>query len=287
MNLLNDYSRVSRGRACPVCGKPDWCLISRDDPPSKVICARVQSKTPVGEAGWLHKFRDDGWRHTCVRTVTVRAKPNAPRDFGDLARTFQRSVDPGTLADLAASLGVKVESLVRLGIGWNGRAWTFPMSDASGRVLGIRLRFPDATKLAVKGGHEGLFIPNGPPCDGPLLLAEGPTDTAALLSLGLNAIGRPSCSGGVRLVIRLVRMLKPCSVVVVADADVPGQKGAERLAFVLTPLCRSVRVISPPTKDIRAWVNAGATRQQVERLIDAALPRHLRAVALLTAGGRR
>jgi putative DNA primase/helicase len=62
-NLLQDYIRVSDAKVeCPVCGKPDWCLVSRSDPdhPNKVICNRPIAETGairrVGDAGWLHAF---------------------------------------------------------------------------------------------------------------------------------------------------------------------------------------------------------------------------------------
>ena len=56
MSLRNDFFRVSKRRRCPICGKPDWCMIARDsaDDPWGVICARVVSGVTWGEAGDLH-----------------------------------------------------------------------------------------------------------------------------------------------------------------------------------------------------------------------------------------
>lgn len=31
-SLMEHFSRVSRRRSCPVCGKPNWCMIAREDP---------------------------------------------------------------------------------------------------------------------------------------------------------------------------------------------------------------------------------------------------------------
>ena len=60
-SLLQDFIRVfDAGVKCPICGKPDWCLVSRDKPenPTEVICPRSEYKTKesqqVGKAGWLH-----------------------------------------------------------------------------------------------------------------------------------------------------------------------------------------------------------------------------------------
>jgi DNA primase len=143
-------------------------------------------------------------------------------------------------------------------------------------VLGIRLRRPSGFKFSVKGGREGLFIPSGSGGVGPgqpLLVCEGPTDTAALLDLGFEGVvGRPSCTGGVRLLTELVKRRQRPEVVIVADGDEPGRRGAAHLASVLLGYAPAVRVISPPAgvKDARAWRQSGCTREEVDRAIRAA-----------------
>jgi DNA primase len=151
------------------------------------------------------------------------------------------------------------------------------MVNAAGHVVEIRLRFPDGRKLAVTGGREGLFIPDGLDYSGPLILAEGPTDCAALLDLGFPALGRPSCSGSVRHCVELVRAHWPLDVVVIADGDPPGQRGAEVLASMLLAYAQTVRVIRPPDeiKDARAWKQAGATAADIRTLIAGAPSRRL------------
>jgi hypothetical protein len=216
-----------------------------------------------------------------VRTVTLTAA-TLRHDLADLAARFQAAVDPGRLYQLAHSLGVSPDSLLSLRIGWSAdhRAWAFPMGDARGAVLGIRLRRPDGFKFAVKGGHQGLFIQAGLANDNrmSLLIAEGPTDTAALLGAGFPAVaGRPSCTGGVRLLVELVRMRIPRQVVVVADADEAGRRGADDLASILLIYAPAVRVIAPPEgiKDARDWLRSGGNRRAVERAIHAAPVRRL------------
>ena len=53
--------RVNRANPCPVCGKPDWCLVAADN--SVAICQRIEdgSVKKCGEAGWLHRLSNDGW----------------------------------------------------------------------------------------------------------------------------------------------------------------------------------------------------------------------------------
>lgn len=151
------------------------------------------------------------------------------------------------------------------------------MEDHLDQVRGIRLRFADGRKKAIFGGHEGLFIPAGLAYSTCLLIAEGPTDTAALLDLGFEATGRPSCMGGVSHCVELAREHWPLDVVIVADTDVCGQRGAESLTISLLPYAHTIRVIQPPEgiKDARAWKLAGATFADVQAAIDAASIRQM------------
>lgn len=58
-NHLN-YVRVSNRNLCPVCDKPDWCLIVKDDRREvvSVICARVKSGKKAGDAGYIHQVKE-------------------------------------------------------------------------------------------------------------------------------------------------------------------------------------------------------------------------------------
>src|SRR6185295_4140079 len=98
------------------------------------------------------------------------------------------------LSTFAATLGVKSEALEALGCAWAEpyRAWAFPMRNGDRNVIGIRLRNDAGHKWAVKGSKQGLFSPSYPASQTGFI-CEGPTDTAAALSIGLWAIGRPSC----------------------------------------------------------------------------------------------
>jgi len=194
-------------------------------------------------------------------------------DFDDMAERFQAAMSAAALHGLADGLDVTTRSLRRLRIGWSSRAgaWAFPMSSAAGRVLGIRLRRPDGRKFSVKGGREGLFVPTDLNAGARLLVCEGPTDTAALLDLGFAAVGRPSCTGGVRLLVELTQERKTADVVIVADADGPGRKGSQNLASVLAAYSPTVRVIEPPVgiNDARDWKRQGATRDDVLAVVEA------------------
>jgi hypothetical protein len=225
--------------------------------------------------GFLHRLT--GSRPTERRLPTRVVASTSPTREGIhlLHREFMLSLNPRRLDRLADTLGLSRTSLTRLSVGWSYgyTAFTFPMYEAGGHVVGFRLRLNNGRKLSVAGGREGLFIPKDLPTrPARLFITEGPSDCAALVDLGLDAVGRPSCTGGVRLVADLVTMRQPSAVVVVADADEPGQRGAEALACILALSCPDVRVVTPPAgvKDARAWKLAGATADAVRAAAEAA-----------------
>lgn len=283
------WKRLKRGEKCPVCAHAGWCTISGDGEAAK--CMRLANDRPVKGGGWVHKLQPG--QAATVKTFTPEAAPKRTREtWLKLATRFRANGKIRNIDKLADDLGVSAESLHRLRIGWAGArelkeldtrcrstgAWSFPMRTPDRHVVGIRLRTASAFKYAVAGSGEGLFIPSEMPLDsGEIHVVEGPTSTAALLTMGFVAIGRPSCSGGVELVKALVRAADIQSVIVWGDRDTakplpggrklyPGQDGARALARQLAPLC-AVRVVIPPVKDARDWLRAGADRATVERTI--------------------
>ncbi|UCC30849.1 MAG: toprim domain-containing protein [Phycisphaerales bacterium] len=262
---MSDWQRVTKRDPCCICGKPDWCTVTRDG--AVACCMRSESCRQLGNGGWLHRLREGGdWNGGHVGRVTV-VERRTPRDFGALAERHERAATDKMVAQLARCLGVSAESLRRLHTGYDGWAYTFPMRDGTGRIIGIRRRLPNGKKLCVTGSVTGLFVPDSVPADGALFVAEGETDTAALLTLGLSAVGRPSCNGSAAYVVQLARGR---DVVMMADQDAPGKRGAIRLVRELRPVCPSVQIIIPPpgVKDVRAWVQAGATRSDIESTLD-------------------
>jgi hypothetical protein len=199
-----------------------------------------------------------------------------------LATQYRNAIDSGRLHQLARQLGLSEASLTALGVGWSAdyRAFSWPMLDCDGRTVGIRLRRPDGNKFAVRGGREGLFLPPAPELRGErLLVCEGGSDAAALLDLGYpHVAGRPSCMGGIKALCDLVRRRRPADVVIVADADEPGWRGAESLGTVLVCYSPAVRVVVPPggAKDVREFLRAGGIQADLEVAIAAAHVRRLR-----------
>jgi hypothetical protein len=142
------------------------------------------------------------------------------------------------------------------------RAWAFGMWDGHNHLIGIRLRAITGFKWTVTGTHAGIFVPNinpQPTC----LICEGPTDTAAALSMGYYAVGRPSCSGGAPMIKDLIRRTGVKRAIIVADADDVGLQGAKTLIQTIqVPAC----ILTLPCKDVRMFYNQGGDRQTLDAL---------------------
>ncbi|MFX0198516.1 MAG: hypothetical protein ACFFCW_20545 [Candidatus Hodarchaeota archaeon] len=269
--------RVCKQNPCPICGKPDWCLVAPDD--SAAICARIKdgSVKQCGDAGYLHFLvdRPKNQQHRLQQRFAVRTYDRTNRDFTILQQQYICQITNQQLNILSQRLGITVQSLKRLNIGWDGRAYTFPMSNDFGKIIGIRRRFQSGRKVSIKGSKTGLFIPRGLSTDGFLLVCEGATDTAAALDLGFSAIGRPNCNSKVAMTANLV---KGRMVVIVGDNDKVGHTGSKRLARILSLFCPSVRIVYPPagTNDLRQWLKAGLSKEILQELINKIKPIEIR-----------
>lgn len=246
---------------------------------SDALCMRVTSDRSHtmanGDVGYWHPLGEK--RPFVKRSFTP--KPKVSVNFEELLRMWGSSnacYKHPSIGRLADSLGVLESSLLKLKAIWAAgyKAWAFPMRDGSGRICGIRLRFDNGFKWGVTGSSQGVFMPWSKP-DRMAWLPEGPTDTAALTSLNLFPIGRPSCNGGALAIKQTIQRLGIRSVVIISDNDQdkrtpegrnfnPGYDGAKSLCSVLT-----VRrcIISLPTKDVREFVSQGGT---ADDLIDIA-----------------
>ena len=264
----SEWIRVNRSQPCVVCGKNDWCLIAEDE--SACICPRVEqgSKKYIEGSGFLHILRE---RPRDWKPVIRHIPKQTPKDMAPLAKRYYK-LATGRLGALSSQLGVSIKSLERLRVGWTdlySGSWSFPMRDHKYNIIGIRLRLEDGTKLSVRGGREGLFIPRMiGPSGSQIVICEGPSDTGALMDLHFYAIGRPNCQGGTEQILSLMKKANPRLIVILADADGPGRKGAKTLARKLDKYF--VKVVEPPegASDARDWKNQGATHSDIQEVID-------------------
>ena len=266
MERINSWIRVSRGSPCPICRKRDWCCVTSDG--SAACCMRVESERRLGNGGWLHKLGTDSFRDPVMRTPPPPRRYLSSAAIGNSWARFALTTTDEQVAGLAERLGVSSEALRALGAcwAWPHEAWGFPMFDGAENFAGLRLRSDEGEKWALRGGRQGIFIPSME-LQGEVLVVEGPTDAAAAVSLGFYAIGRPSCTGGVREIALLCRRIGIRRLSVLADHDGPGVSGARAFCGQIGLLAR---LVVTPAKDLREWVLNGGTRQAVEACLTAA-----------------
>lgn len=265
------WPTVSKEKPCPICQKPDWCALGS----RAVKCMRVDSPTPSNDGGWYHFYESlaKGFKAPPPRS-SVTPPPVSTIPFGKFMRIYDEQTTQKMLETFANNLGVATDSLQSLGAAWSRdhSAWAFPMRDAYGETTGVRLRALNGSKWSITGSKQGIFAPSVfDGSNGSLaVILEGPTDTAAALSLGFTAIGRPSNNSGNEIVKKWFAINGITRAVISADNDdkiiagkrrFPGIDGAQNLKKLLG--LRSI-VWLPQAKDFRKLVQLGATRQMIE-----------------------
>ena len=263
---MSDWVTATPSHPCPVCGKPDWCgFVSTGE---VARCMRVMSERASGD-GWVHRLDAD---HKIDVSTLPRVLPKTKvvvTDWMPRLRQWWSDASPEMIEAHADQLRVSEGSLRNLGIGWCKRrqAWVFPMKDSTGKVIGIRTRNEAGEKRAVRGSKQGVFFPTYFSGEGPVVICEGPSDCAAALTLGFDAVGRPSCTGGDDIILEWLGKCKR-TIVIMADADGPGRQGANNLAKKLRRF--SVKIVVPVKGgDLRGWLASGATRETVDAIIDS------------------
>jgi len=106
--MTNLWQRVSRSAPCAVCGKPDWCTVGH----RFRCCMRVQSDRPAANGGWFHPLNS-----LLVETAPKRT-PEPPVDVRPMLRNWSFRTDKRRLFFFAESLGVSIESVIRLNTLW-------------------------------------------------------------------------------------------------------------------------------------------------------------------------
>lgn len=262
---------VSKERPCPICGK-DHGLCRFGD--YSILCHREPSDHPSKDGGWYHAY---GGKNPKPFLPPKRDVAEPLVNGSQLMEIYAEETSNEMVESLALNLGVSRSSLDLLFACYakNHKAWAFPMRDGLGNIIGIRLRNEDGEKWAVRGSRQGLFIPTYFEGDmSTCYVTEGPTDCAAVLTLGLYSIGRPSCNSNHEQLSIALKERKIRRVVIISDNDDkrrpdgrqwnPGLDGAKALGAALK---LPYVIWIPPTKDVREFVRSGGTLAVIESAV--------------------
>jgi hypothetical protein len=140
--------------------------------------------------------------------------------------------------------------------------YLFPERDATGKVIGVDRRYEDGNKSCIPGSRRGLTYADGwDKVPGDIYIPEGAGDVAAIMTLGLSAIGRPNCCIGAEMLAEMLATHAQSGrrLIIVSDNDQAGRNGARSVAQKLANAVGIV-VYTAPTpdgvKDARDWLRA-------------------------------
>lgn len=253
------WTPTSKSNPCPICQKPDWCSIGE----RFVHCMRAESDKPCKSGGWLHR-RDGDMTQQATLPPVVRVK-RTDAELDAIWKPRVRSWCEGHASEvcrLSAQLGVSLASLLELNTGWDGRAWTMPERNADGLIVGINRRFEDGSKRCAKGSRRGLTYNDGwADAPGPVLLVEGASDVATAITMGLAAIGRPSNTGGVAMLAKLLARHPNRKEIVIGERDGKTQASIEaKGGLPHDPHCRGCNRCRPGVFGMRELTKRLGTR---------------------------
>jgi hypothetical protein len=260
------WTRVTKSQRCPLCNSIQWCSFGRHPKTEQLVvtCPKTDAPPP----GWtlLGRVQDQPGGVYIEGDNPDRGR--RPPSWQERHERFQGELsrERDLLYELAEQLRIPSESLTKIGVGWSKRekCWTFPERDAAGNICGIERRYRTGKKMCMKGSRRGIYVPdNFLTLPDPVLLVEGPTDTAACIAIGCAVIGRPNDRAGVELIARRCAD-RAQHTIVMGEFDPnpermrwPGLEAAKAVAARLAIHWNErVRYCLPPdgAKDIRAWI---------------------------------
>ena len=258
--IKDEFVRVSDKIACPVCNHHDGCLIHRSG--AYVICYHVPSDT-MWRIGFKHTI-DNKNIPILAEQVAGLGSTNCD-DYEPLPSfmsanvVYRAAITQVQLQALADTLGVSTCSVDALCVGWSRthEAFTCPMYDNTWSIQGIQLRTLSGAKKVRYKSKVGLFLPQSfRSTSGVTFVCEGMSDTAAALTLGLNAVGRFNAGCGEEYLLPLLTGHK---VFIIADNGAVGTRGAVELRRTLEKTALSANVIFIPSgilpaRDLREFL---------------------------------
>lgn len=246
------------GIVCPECGDPTHASVSSTTGAGH--CFKCDWRDHLGGLA-----RDNGGQPVRPALLSQPSETPAPKlpSEAELAR-WQAALTDGAGLHLEQLRGLSAEVIEQAGIGWDSdrQAYTLPVKDGKGQLVGLRLYRPDAHDGAPKyqswPGTKAELYPAWllPPGTEEAVVCEGEFDALLLRSQGFEAITGTAGAGTFRPEwATWLRERGVKQAVVCYDADVAGRQGARKAAALLHEAGLSVKLPawpegSPPGHDV-------------------------------------
>ena len=251
---------------CPVCEKPDGCLVADDG--SACICSRKSegSVKKVGKGGfrggYLHILGDfKPQKYKTPKKPYVNWNKWTVKFAKQLAETRKE------FGKLCQSINLNPISALRFYIGWHKGWLTIPVYGVTRKISGIQRRQGN-TKRYMKHSGMGVFVPSAffQNPSNTLTVTEGWTDTVTALEYGYNAVGKVNAFCGNEEVVMYAKSHPAVSrVIIFADNNIDGVglAGAEETAKLLIKEDFMTRVVLTPEKDLRECKQKGMSIREI------------------------
>lgn len=258
---------------CPICNKPDGCLIAQDG--SACICSRIEkdSVKRVGKGpfrgGWLHILADD------FKPMKYETPPKPDIDWNALTVKYAYAIleknNLLALGEYAHELGLSPWIVSRFNVGYLDGWITIPMYDRPGHIVGIQKR-QKGFKRYMEHSGIGVFVPLDffDYKSKTVAIVEGWSDAVAAKMYGMNVLGKPNFACGNEELVPFITAIKPERALIFADDDRGnvngnvGYGGAKETMFHLHSECKiRTKVQRLPRKDLRQCLNDGLTLKEI------------------------
>lgn len=235
---IDPESLDGRHHPCPKCGGKDRFRALDDfEETGAVLCNQCFNKgngDGIAAVMWLSGFGfAEAVRGLAGELGLAADSPDAVEEMA-----WRKVVPSDALRDYGAHVASRGDTPV----------CRIPMYDADMQKTGDFDMSPASESLQkgmmTKGSKHGLFVAKQPTAGDTVAVVEGVKDAAALHSLGIAAVGLPTCrmDGG------FARMFRGCNVVIIPDRDKAGTDGANETGGVLFGVAASVKVAELPAE---------------------------------------
>lgn len=280
-----DPDRVSETDPCEICNSTKWCgteegvvFCPRREMCDDSRCSCHRKSWRFGSWGWVHQKYTGDRRRRRSRTQRMQCRVTNFEAMRETHEHCVREIQAGQVEYWAERLGVSQKSLRQLEFGYHNldypRGVCFPVRNVDGHVVGISVRRDgdDQKRMVIGSSTRGVFTPVELDPSRALFMCEGATDTAALLTMGVQAIGRISTSDSPFIPVRFALKYGFTHVVAVADRDDhgAGQQAAEHIARCAKSSGLKTLLLVPPfgSNDVRQWLGQGACINGVRKLTE-------------------
>ena len=213
-----------------------------------------------GKTGRLSKNQMNRLNVSALAPLSLRSSKRKKRKFPTLINwmgltlfycdNYRPAIEGKALADL---WNVRGDSLSDFSAGWDGEAYTFPMSNSDSERIGIQRVWIDGKKKAVHGSRLGLFLPiiiNTKT----VFITEGISDAVAVYDIGFDVVGKPCATFGDNIIKDFIQSESISKIIIIPDNNDAGRKSCNDIIKAVRDIIDYKVFQFDKAEDIREYI---------------------------------